>query len=414
MALNSPNPAAIVVKGIGESPVDGNQYARQDGDWVEVDTDITPITLDKDNNRVGINNENPTKTLDVGGHAVVSGNVGIGTNDPAAKLDVTGDSHFSGNVGIGAHATGAHKLMVEGGVAQTGGSSIALKVGSGSSNRASDLAFYGTFANHPDTGQRRSADITSGFSTGAWGTEYLAFGAGGAGDGQAVCTERMRISGSGRTDVTGSLWVNGQEIKPGGGGGGIVGVSTFTSSGTWNKASREAALGVKIKRIIVEVQGGGGGGCTAATSNPGSSGAAGGYCSSIIDVTNVASGSITVGGGGGAAATAGGGGASSWSGGGNLTAGGGQGGFRNASAKQTTQGGSASGGNICNITGANGSGSGAGGGGFSRFGSGGACGRSGAGTGIPAWGSGGNAGSATNDFWGGSGGNGVVIVTEIA
>ena len=41
---------------------------------------------------------------------------------------------------------------------------------------------------------------------------------------------------------------------------GIVGTSVFTSSGTWTKATREAALGVTIKRINITVIGGGGGG----------------------------------------------------------------------------------------------------------------------------------------------------------
>ena len=40
MALNSLNPAAIVIKGIGEAPVDGNQYARQDANWSEISVDV--------------------------------------------------------------------------------------------------------------------------------------------------------------------------------------------------------------------------------------------------------------------------------------------------------------------------------------------------------------------------------------
>ena len=37
MALNSPNPAAIVIKGLmDEANQDGKQYARQDGEWSEV------------------------------------------------------------------------------------------------------------------------------------------------------------------------------------------------------------------------------------------------------------------------------------------------------------------------------------------------------------------------------------------
>ena len=90
-------------------------------------------------------------------------------------------------------------------MASTNGSSLALKTGNGTSGSVSDLAFYGTFVSHPDTNQRRTADITSGFSTGNWGTEYLAFGVGtgGSNDSAVVTTERMRIDSNG-IDVTGA------------------------------------------------------------------------------------------------------------------------------------------------------------------------------------------------------------------
>ena len=121
----------------------------------------------------------------------------------------------SGNVGIGTSTTNNNKAVIEGGVAATNGSSLALKSGSGTSSRVADLAFYGTFVSHPDTGQRRTADITSGYSTGNWGTEYLAFGVGtgGSNDSAVVTTERMRID-SGGIDVTGTIKSNGSGYNP--------------------------------------------------------------------------------------------------------------------------------------------------------------------------------------------------------
>jgi len=109
----------------------------------------------------------------------------------------------TGKVGIGTSTLNNNKAVIEGGVAATNGSSLALKTGGGTSGSVSDLAFYGTFVSHPDTGQRRTADITSGFSTANWGTEYLAFGVGtgGSNDSAVVTTERMRIDSSGRVGI---------------------------------------------------------------------------------------------------------------------------------------------------------------------------------------------------------------------
>lgn len=134
---------------------------------------------------------------------------------------------------------------------------------------------------------------------------------------------------------------------------GIVGVSTFTSSGTWTKATRESALGVTIKRVIVEVQGAGGGGGSADNYNS-QGGGAGGYAKKLLDVSSISSATITIG-SGGAGGTASpitsgsSGGNSSWSDGANtITANGGGGGqFANGGgASRSVNGGSASGGDI--------------------------------------------------------------------
>jgi len=124
-------------------------------------------------------------------------NLGISNHD-----DITVDG--SGNVGIGTSSLDSNKAVIEGGVAGANSSTLALKTGDGTSSQVADLAFYSTFYNHADTSQRRSADITSGYSTGTWGTEYLAFGVGGATDARNVTTERMRINSSG-ISVTGSV-----------------------------------------------------------------------------------------------------------------------------------------------------------------------------------------------------------------
>lgn len=116
---------------------------------------------------------------------------------------------------------------------------------------------------------------------------------------------------------------------------GIVGVSTFTSSGTWTKATRESALGVTIKRVIVEVQGAGGGsGSGDWPYNVGGAGGGGAYAKKLIDVSSISSSTITVGTGGAGAsnATAGTGGTSSWADGTNtVSATGGAGGTSAAS-----------------------------------------------------------------------------------
>jgi len=142
---------------------------------------------------------------------------------------------------------------------------------------------------------------------------------------------------------------------------GIVGTSVFTASGTWTKATREAALGVTIKRVIVEVQGGGGaGGSFYYDGLPyaAGSGGSGGYAKKLIDVSSISSSTITVGAAGTGALyqTGGTGGSSIWSDGTNtITCTGGSGGIygNNASTNGGT-GGTATGGDL-NIDGQDGS-----------------------------------------------------------
>ena len=131
---------------------------------------------------------------------------------------------------------------------------------------------------------------------------------------------------------------------------GIVGVSTFTSSGTWTKATRESALGVTIKKVIVEVLGAGGSGSYVGSGGGLNGGGAGGYAKKLLDVSSVSSATITVGTGGAGNLGAGNaGGNSSWSDGTNTITGNGGSGATTTNYARTS-GGSATGGDL-NITG---------------------------------------------------------------
>ena len=110
----------------------------------------------------------------------------------------------AGRLGVGTATLNSNQMVIEGGVAGTHGSSLALKTGGGANSRVADLAFYGTFVTPDnDTGQRRTADITSGFSAANWGNEFLAFGVGtgGGNDAAALTTERLRITGAGNVGI---------------------------------------------------------------------------------------------------------------------------------------------------------------------------------------------------------------------
>ena len=81
--------------------------------------------------------------------------------------------------------------------------------GNGSDGRKAGYSFQTTFIGVADTVARRSADIWQGYSTAAWGTEYLAFGVGigvgvgvgAANDAGVTTTERMRIKGDGNVNI---------------------------------------------------------------------------------------------------------------------------------------------------------------------------------------------------------------------
>ena len=106
---------------------------------------------------------------------------------------------ITGVLNVNSTSLDSHQAVIEGGVAGQSTSSLALKTGSGANSKVTDLSFYSTFVSPTsDQGQRRSADITSGFSTGAWGNEYIAFhigvGFSTGNDNQALTDERVRMN----------------------------------------------------------------------------------------------------------------------------------------------------------------------------------------------------------------------------
>ena len=132
---------------------------------------------------------------------------------------------------------------------------------------------------------------------------------------------------------------------------GIVGVSTFTASGTWTKTTREAALGVTIKRVIVEVQGAGGAGIRSTTAGSRNGGGGGGYAKKLLDVSSIPSATITIGSGGAGSTSidtkGGDGGDSIWSDGTNtITGSGGTAATPSSGNYLTGEGGAATGGDL--------------------------------------------------------------------
>lgn len=148
----------------------------------------------------------------VGGNCVVKGTMTVSGGGGVTQwtTSATNIYYTTGNVGIGTATAPAYPLDVYGagrflGSAGAGTWSLAATTGSGTSSRVADVSFYSTFFNFPgDVGQRRTADITAGFSAGTWGGEYMAFGVGNGGaanDTQNVTLEKMRITSAGNVGI---------------------------------------------------------------------------------------------------------------------------------------------------------------------------------------------------------------------
>jgi hypothetical protein len=122
------------------------------------------------------------------------------TSQPLERMRITS----AGKVGIGTATVNNHKMVIDygGTAAQTHGSNLSLQTGSGTAARKAVLSYYGTFQSAgADVGQRRTADITSGFRVNNWGNEFLDFGVGGATDAGNVTTTRMTITGAGNVTM---------------------------------------------------------------------------------------------------------------------------------------------------------------------------------------------------------------------
>lgn len=103
------------------------------------------------------------------------GKVGIGTSSPGSKLQINDDTPV-----------------------------LTIRTNDGGVSRKAYIDFYTTFFNFPsDVGARRTSTIVTGFDSGVWGTEFLAFnvGSGSANDSALLPIERVRIDGSGNLGI---------------------------------------------------------------------------------------------------------------------------------------------------------------------------------------------------------------------
>lgn len=109
-----------------------------------------------------------------------SGNLGVGTTTPRGKT--TSVVNFGNGDAVNFNA---------------------MAVGNGQGQRAG-YSFRPTFVGTADNAPRRAADITAGFSTSAWGTEYLAIGVGNNGsanDTGIETSEKVRITSTGNVGI---------------------------------------------------------------------------------------------------------------------------------------------------------------------------------------------------------------------
>ena len=200
--------------------------------------------------KVGIGTDDPSETLTVSGNIQIEDNDGYlqfkdangGTNNKFRRIYNSAQDLFisrrnddgsleandlvidsSGNVGIGTSTPNFYgKTAIKGGKAGNADSNLSLLTSGDAQGEDANLAFYGTFVGTADNGPRRTADITSGFEGGNWGTEYLSFSVGKSGssnDTRALTNEAMRIDGSqnllvGKTSA--SVGTDGAQLLAGG------------------------------------------------------------------------------------------------------------------------------------------------------------------------------------------------------
>lgn len=102
---SSPESSVVAAPGSIFMQTTGKVWIKQSGvgntGWVEIvpsQFDPLPLTLDKTNSRVGINNTSPAAPLDVTGNAHISGTVDAGSLASQNSLLVAGESTLTGNL----------------------------------------------------------------------------------------------------------------------------------------------------------------------------------------------------------------------------------------------------------------------------------------------------------------------------
>lgn len=127
--------------------------------------------------------------------ANLSGGVTLGT-DAGGQIHLATNGYASGNRRLSIDASGLTNFYP--GSALSGTTrQFTIHTPSTAQGNAAGITLYSTFTGTGDSGARRTADIIAGYSGGAWGREYLAFGVGiGAqNDTATLTTERLRITG---------------------------------------------------------------------------------------------------------------------------------------------------------------------------------------------------------------------------
>jgi len=170
------------------------------------------------NTNVGIGNTAPTHKLSVNGTTYIGGAVSSAINLTANTLGI----YHTGTVNAASHIVGSSFIANATGVYTTGivnavsygsflgkfangstGTTIRLITNGAAQGEVSSVSLWSTFTSTADNGPRRTADITAGYSGGAWGNEYLSFnvGTGTQNDNANTTTERLRIIGSGNVGI---------------------------------------------------------------------------------------------------------------------------------------------------------------------------------------------------------------------
>ncbi len=120
----------------------------------------------------------------------------------ASSLSVFGTTTLSSTLSVSGNTTISGVLKV---INNQSLNQLLLDTGNGASSRVSNIRFNSTFFNLPsDTLSRRTADITAGFTTGVWGTEYMSFNVGNnsvANDAANLTSEKIRILNSGNVGI---------------------------------------------------------------------------------------------------------------------------------------------------------------------------------------------------------------------